>query len=448
MAIQVSHRRSTLGFTQFVDMTTVCSRGAILALICAAFSTTWGVMHVSVIQIADIFLLLAVGSVGLMTVFGGLRYHVPWWVWTPTLTLLICGLTRTIAPIPDYYFADRYSLPEGVPGDHTKIAIWLLAVLAIPLCVVACSAIDTRVPEWVAISYLAGSCVSSIVALSDLSGLTAISGSFGYTNITLRQTGLTAHPNTLAFVAIVSIPIASYLLGSNSRSKQYLAAVALAILAGGIAVSGSRGAQALFIPVVIASILVQPRTRRAAVAKGFAVAAFASAVAGGLLLAFVLPDSAVSDLFRFGDDNVGAVGSDTQRTELADQGLNDFFQHPFAGIGIKHIADAHNIYLQIISAGGLVLLAGMISFWLGCLSDGWKLTRSGVALAPFLAISVCCWLILGMVENPITDRYLYYTVACIAGLASTQRNKQIAALVRGGNRTRQPLNPGTRVTKV
>ncbi|MGV9827820.1 O-antigen ligase family protein, partial [Gordonia sp. NPDC003429] len=404
MPIEGSPQRHQPGFSQYVDMTILCSRGAIAALVLAAFSTTWGVMHVSVIQIADLFLILAIGLVGMMTIFGGLRYQVRWWVWAPATALLICGLARMLDPIPDYYFADRYQLPEGVPGDLVKIVIWLLAVLAIPLCITACTAIDSRVPEWVAVSYLAGSSVSSLVALSDLSGLTAISGSFGYTNITLRQTGLTAHPNTLAFVAIVSIPVAGYLLGSNSRFKQIFAAVTLVILAGGIAVSGSRGAQALFLPVVLVTILVQPRTRRAVVAKKIGIVALITALAGAALLIVALPASAMTDLFRFGSDNAGATGSDTQRTTLADQGFRDFANHPFTGIGIKHIADAHNIYLQMISAGGLVLLFGMFALWFGCLSDGWRLTTRGVRLAPFLTISVGCWLILGMVENPITDR--------------------------------------------
>ena len=42
----------------------------------------------------------------------------------------------------------------------------------------------------------------------------------------------------------------------------------------------------------------------------------------------------------------------------------------------------------------------------------------GIVYARFLMISIGSWLVLGIVENALTDRYEYFTVGCIAGLAS------------------------------
>jgi hypothetical protein len=53
------------------------------------------------------------------------------------------------------------------------------------------------------------------------------------------------------------------------------------------------------------------------------------------------------------------------------------------------------------------------------LLDAWRLSNIGVVYARFLILSIGGWLTLGLVENQLTERGIYFAVGCIAGLAST-----------------------------
>jgi hypothetical protein len=61
----------------------------------------------------------------------------------------------------------------------------------------------------------------------------------------------------------------------------------------------------------------------------------------------------------------------------------------------------------------------MSIYWFAMLRDCWRLSGVGVVYARFLMISIGAWLALGLVENQLTERGVYFTVGCIAGLAST-----------------------------
>ncbi len=405
-------------FVHYVNMTTIWSNLMIVAMIGAAVCSTWGILHISILQIADIFLVGAAALALGLFIFSGLRFTIPYWIFAPPAALLACSLIRVISPVPEFFYSERFQLAIYKPGSLVKASFWLLAILVIPLCVMACAAINKRSPSWIAYGFLVGVCISASVGISDFLGFTHVAASYGYQTITMRQAGLTAHPNTLGFVSIISVPIAIHLLASESARVKWLSTLAVALLCGGVVVSGSRAAQVLFIPVVIASIIVTPAPVRAAVRNWIAMLMAGGLIAGVIALFTVIPESTRDQLLRFGSNNSNAADSDSERGILASQALNDFFHFPVAGIGIKHIADAHSVYLQLISSGGLILLFAMLVYWIGCIRNGIALTRLGVTIAPFLTIGVIAWMMLGIVENPISDRYLYYTVACIAGLAS------------------------------
>ena len=84
--------------------------------------------------------------------------------------------------------------------------------------------------------------------------------------------------------------------------------------------------------------------------------------------------------------------------------------------------DAHSIYLQILAAGGLLLASGMVLFWFGLVRAGWRL-RHVDPIAMFLVASVVVWLAVGLVENQLTDRYIYFPVAAIAAMTVRHQGK-------------------------
>jgi hypothetical protein len=75
--------------------------------------------------------------------------------------------------------------------------------------------------------------------------------------------------------------------------------------------------------------------------------------------------------------------------------------------------------MQLLAAGGVVLTVGMLAYFFFILRDCWLFSRDGNILARYLMISIATWLVLGIVENEMIDRQLYFTVGCVAALAAT-----------------------------
>lgn len=404
-------------------------------ILVASFAATWGGVHIGGLQVSDILLLLTFVAVMAMVVFGNLRFPVPGWLWAPAVALLACVTALTYNPVPAASFASRYAyiarhagVSQATPSGGVKAAFWMVALLVVPIAVIACAALESRAPKWVLACFLAGVAVSSLVALSDLTNLTHISRSLGLQftdeagNVAVtsqRQTGLSDHPNTLGLVCAIAAPFAVYFISESRR--RWLPCVALVLVFGGVVASGSRGAQVVFPVAVLFAIFVSPHRKKVA---GWLAATLAAAIIAGSTVLMKLVPGILDKLFRFepGATLPGAstsLQSDAERTHLATQALFDFKNHPFFGIGIKHITEAHNIYLQMMSGGGVVLVAGMLIYWFGTFRSCWLVRRRGEPLGLYLMITVVVWLIIGALENQLTDRFLYYTVACAAALAAT-----------------------------
>ena len=403
----------------------------------ASFTATWGGIYLGGFQIADIFLFLAFIVAVAMVVFGNLRFAIPRWLWAPAVALFV-GFTALIySPIPDAYFMLRYEhtlyspfmgwSDTGPPGG-VKSAFWIVALLVVPIAAIACTALDSRVPKWIVAWFLAGVAVSSLIALSDLTNLTHVSRSLklvslrtGYEFDNHRETGLTDHPNTLGLVCTIAVPFAVHFISESRR--RWLPCIALVLLCGGVMASGSRGAQIGFPAAVLVALLVSPHKKKVV---GWLAATLTAAVLGGLTALTQLAPGILDKLFRF-DENRASLGSNDERAFLHAQAWNDFKNYPIFGIGIKHIGEAHDIYLQMMSAGGTVLVAGMLIYWFGTLRSCWLAKRSGEALGAYLILSVIAVLVIGVLENQLTDRFLYYTIGCAAALAATYRVETLAS---------------------
>jgi O-Antigen ligase len=403
------------------------SKAVVGSFLAASFTATWGGLQLGGVQIADIFLLATVPVIAAMVVFGNLRFSIPRWLWPPAVVLLACIAVLQYRPIPGVYLAFRYEtahsilgLPESFGAEHAtsdvvKWVTWLVALLAVPVAAVACTALESRVPKWIVAWFLAGVAVSSLIALTDLVNLTHISRSLGYLSIEERQAGFSDHPNTLGLACVLAAPFAVQFIVKSRR--RWLPCIALVLLCGGLVACASRGAQAVFPAVVLITIFVSPLKKKG---MGWLAATLATATLVGLIFLTRLAPGILGKLFRFGGAG-GSASSDSSRSLLRTQAWLDFKYHPIFGIGIKHINEAHCIYLQIISAGGIVLIAGMLIYWFGALRSCWLATRRGETVGLYVMMSIIGWLVIGATENQLTDRFLYYTIGCAAALAATYR---------------------------
>jgi len=300
--------------------------------------------------------------------------------------------------------------------NETKGVYWLVALLLVPAAIIICTAMDSRTPRLVVGAYLAGVSVSSAVALADLSGLTTISADMGLFAGGSRQFGLTNHPNTLGITCAISIPFAMFFLYSSNR--KWIARLAIALLFGGVLASGSRGAQVAAPLAAIVTVMFLPN-RRAAMRQLATIVGVG--LAAGAIIGLMLAPERLAELVRFDSSAVeGAGRSDSVRALVLSQAIGDFERFPFFGVGLRHVVEAHDIYVQLLAAGGLTLLVAMVWYWLGALSDAWGLYRSGESVGLALMVSICVWMALGVVENHITDRYLYYGIGCVAALVAVR----------------------------
>jgi hypothetical protein len=397
----------------------------------AALTAPWtGIKLASGGAPADIFVVLALGIVGLMVVFGDLRFSIPSWTFVPCVAIALCVFVRQIDPPQLYVRVLRMQLYGYYPDDVTKALFWIFAIVFVPTAIIACTAIDIRAAVWTMGAFVVGTTISSGIAVTDLIGLTPNIGRMvgestqicAYTCFNAgggaRMNGLTDHPNTLAMTAAISIPIAMYFLATMSR--KWLAAAALVVLFGGILASGSRGAQVAAPVCAIGAMLAMPKGGSLAITRWISVL---GAVSGGLVILMVIPSRVRQGVFRIFDGSQDALGSDSERVKLLRAGVEDWYSNPVFGSGISHIVEAHNIYVQFLASGGLVLAMAMLVYFFFVFRECWQLSEHQNVYARFLMISIGTWLVLGLVENAVTDRYLYYAVGCIAALASVTWRK-------------------------
>lgn len=391
----------------------------------AALTAPWtGVKLPSGGAPADVLIVLSLGVIALMVVFGDLRFSIPVWPLFPCVAIATCVLVRHLDPSPAYVRVLRMQIYGYYPDDITKALFWFFAILFVPTAIVACSAIDRRAPVWTMGAFVVGTTVSSAVAIGDLIGLTPHIGRFlgestqicTYTCFNagggVRMNGLTDHPNTLGITVAISVPVAVYFLATMQR--KWIPAVSLVLLFGGILASGSRGAQAVTPLCALASVFCIPKGRSVGRIRSIAIIGM---IVGGVVALLALPTQVRQRLFRAFSGSSDAAGSDSERLRLFRAAIADWQAHPVFGSGIRHLVEAHNIYLQFLASGGLVLAMAMLVYFLLILHDSWQLSSQGLIYARFLMISLGTWLVLGLVENAIADRYLYYAVGSIAALS-------------------------------
>ncbi|MFC6397846.1 O-antigen ligase family protein [Luteococcus sanguinis] len=343
----------------------------------------------------------------------GFMWHgrVPPWIWFGVSAVVIDVAALTWWPVSKSYVTHRVDL-LGLHGEHGPTSLisglqWLVALFVLPTCMAALAPDKPRRLAQIISAWAWGVGVSCTVALLDSAGVTAISAGLIDVDYSGRQAGLGSHANSLGVSALLAFPIATWIARRHAKRGVLLQT----LLVVGIVLSGSRGAQALLVVVMVGMALVLPHARRPLAILGLVAlvaAPLAMQAIGGL-------ETIQGTLLRFGN-NEGGADSNAERTAVALQGLADFSQRPIFGVGLNQITYAHNIYLQMLSAGGVVLLTGILLLLASVVWEGIRSSELSV-LGLYCVISVGIWIVLGLVENSLVDRFLYFPIGVIAGLS-------------------------------
>ena len=388
-------------------------------LVLAVGTATWNGLTVGGLQIAHAALagalvLLAGAAIGQRR-----PVAVPAWVWILAGAIVLVAGAAMLWPTAPGYLTGRVQLhPEAtvLPSFDVLNVLnavrWLVAVVALPVAACLAVARRPRLAGILASGWTLGAVANAAVAVTDEFGLSTISAQLlSIVDVGGRQAGLGAHPNHLAMAVALVAPVATWrLLTASSATARWGWLGAAAVLAGGLLVSGSRGGLAGTVLGVGITVLALAAGRRLILPL---VGALLVAAVGTVTVA---PEGVgrVAEALRLSGAESAQASNDV-RALVLDQALLDVEHSPVLGIGLPVIVEGHSIYLQLLAAGGLLLFLAFLAAMTVFARDAWALGPLG-GLPTVLLTSTVVWLVVGVVENHLTDVFLYVPLAIVAGL--------------------------------
>lgn len=376
------------------------------------FFVTFNAMRVNPhVTLSDIMLFVAVGGFVVSLLLDRWRMPaIPGWLLISAVGLTIAGLMSTLSS-------------QDFGTSMVATAEFVIALLGIPITIIVAADSWQRLLA-ITIIWVASATASSAIGTTDFTGLTAVGSALTGSSFAGRPSGLTVHPNHLGMASAMALPVAVFFAARAfprvGAQLGYWAAVAL--LASGVLISGSRAA----LLGAMAGLVVFAFLRRRLVGAAVILAGI-----GALLLIMnsdiiahgQLPSgsSAFLALERLTND-VSTGDSNALRLQYYSDALSQFANDPLTGIGFNVVRNAHDIYLQLLAAGGLIALSSFGIFVIGVLAVGISLaTRASVdpkirGLAAAVTGSVTVWLVAGVAQNLIYDRFLYVPAGLVLGL--------------------------------
>lgn len=226
---------------------------------------------------------------------------------------------------------------------------------------------------------------------------TGLSTLYGLANYTYRNAGFTYHPVALAYTAMLTLSFVPFLLGSKVRGRWVVVPPVALLAVVGVWTSGSRTS----LVVLAALVLLIPVWERS-IKLGLLMATCVVLVMPTILSVDTSRNStsALSRLFGGG----GATASDSTRLSTLRDGLEQVQQNPIFGNGYstEHTYVIHNIYLQVLSAEGLIGLIGLLLIFAALVAPIRKAAPPRRALAyPALAV-----ILAGPFQPNMADHYL------------------------------------------
>lgn len=388
----------------------------------AAFTLTWNGWYVGPVRPGDVLVLVTLLFFAVSATRELVR-GLPWWVIQITAALLLLMFLLVVRPPDTGYLIDRVRLDAGgVPLPSPPASVlsnlatggkFIVGVAAIPLAFATAAAVHARVPERLAFAFVTGSALSGLAAFVDHLHVASVGQILtGLANVGNRQVGFTSNPNFLAAALVLAMPFAAWMTtheGPGSLRTRQVGWVSLAALVLGTYSSGSRGGAVMTVVTLFVSYALLPRSRRY-VAAGALVAVAAFAVAFGALPSL---GARLLTTTRLGS-GLGA-GSSEVRGIVGHQGVEDFLHFPFYGVGLQFGTDASQVYLQELSAGGLLLFVTVSVYLLGAAIDALRLVRFDSLAAAVLG-SIVATIGLDFVEADLTDRFYYVPEAILVAM--------------------------------
>jgi O-antigen ligase len=200
----------------------------------------------------------------------------------------------------------------------------------------------------------------------------------------------------------LAVSLIPFLFAAVRRERRWLVVAGAAVCVYGIWITGSRGA----LLTSLAILLLYPVITRS-LGFGLVVAALGFLAPLGIsqISDRVSDTSALGRLLGRGSSQY----ADQAREDAARVAIDQFTSHPLLGGGFGTVLSAHNIFLQLAAAAGIL---GLVFF----LVVLWSLVRPLLAVpAPYglLSVPALAYAMAGLLFPFLWDRYIW----CVLGFA-------------------------------
>jgi O-antigen ligase len=384
----------------------------------AMVTVTFNAVRVSThVTLSDVFL-VATALVLLVSVAMGKPTGVVLPLWLIG-SLIILGLAALVA-----------SFASAHPFQSAATAAELIAGMALTPIVILGVSRTYKDVLGLADYWLASCAVNGAVAVSDSAHWTGIGRWLTPINYWDRVPGLTVHPTPLAIACGMALPVAAYrLISAHSPLQRLGYGIGSLAIALGLLVSGSRAPLVASLVATAILPLINRGQRWRAIGWIGAVAAFLVVVA----VAFAESTHHGLAAIQRITGAVSVAYSNNFRIENFRAAVADIASSPLIGHGFQLVRQAHNIYLQVFEAGGILAFIPFLVFLVCVVAIGWRLARSTWLpgdrrmLATALTLSVLVWLVAGLVEDRIFDRFIYVPIGLLLGLKYSSMRSALGA---------------------
>jgi hypothetical protein len=382
---------------------------------------TWNGLRFGGGAVSNVSLVLALAAVAAVAVLGRRPVPLPAWLFAASAGFVLAAMLNVVFP-PDSGWLDRTLIsyrtefsppPPGfiIPKSNiAELVKFQIGMVLIPVMLASVATTPARLHRLIDL-FVISAMVNAGVGVIDFVGIPISPTETGPG----RNAGLTIHANYLALTCAIAIPLALLWVSRGGRWRNS-GLVATALLLAGVYVSGGRAGAASAALAVIVTVAALPRLRGA---LGVVLP-----VAGLILvplLAFTPAGGEILEQLRF-QGSTSATGSDSARSELASLAIEQFNARPLQGVGFGVIADAHNIYLQLLASGGVIGLAAFLTF-VGGLWASLRRALSGPLrdAAIVTGVSVAVWLTNGAFDSQLADKYLFVVPGLLVATACLAR---------------------------
>lgn len=217
--------------------------------------------------------------------------------------------------------------------------------------------------------------------------------------------GLAHHPNSYGETNALALPMLIYMFGASRGLAKILAGLSIPIAMYAIFLSGSRAALAGGALLAVVSFVSLASSRKRIHTGSLLLAMFLAPLA-------ILTTPTILKASRFFAES-GEI-SNAARFANLEAGINLFETNPLFGTGVGSWAGSP-VPLILLTSGGVLYL---VVFY-GCLAHPLVVRprSSGGAFVSILVISAVGVLGIGLLNNGVTERFLYWPFAALFALS-------------------------------